>query len=59
MIIVVWSLKRGSILPPEPLPPEESERIERLWWNQDHPPKIERVGYWKTLEDDARWMDRL
>jgi hypothetical protein len=46
-IVAVWSLKRGIIDPPEPL--ENSEAIEYLWWEQDHPIESKRASYWGTL----------
>ena len=45
MIVLVWSLKRGVIDPPEPL--ENSAEIEALWKSYEDVTKDEPVSYWR------------
>lgn len=47
MIVQIWTLKRGPLNPHEPLPEEESRRIERLWYLQDHPIETHRLSSWR------------
>ena len=56
-IIQVWSLKRGILNPPEPLDPEHSEWVERLWWRQDNPEESERISWWREYDFFTGSMD--
>ena len=54
-IIQVWSLKRGILNPPEPLDPEHTAWVERLWWEQDNPegdfePQLRRGPFIRMTE---------
>lgn len=49
-VVQVWTLKRQSINPPEPLPEEESRRILQLWWEQDNPVQVKRMSFWAEAE---------
>jgi hypothetical protein len=43
LIVEVWTLKRGSLTPPEPLPPDQQFRLNFLWEEAD-----------ETMTDDDR-----
>lgn len=50
MIVQIWTLRRGPLTPHEPLPEEESRRIEILWWEQDHPIEAKHMSFWAESE---------
>ena len=48
MIVQICTIKRGILNPPEPL--KDSEKVEAIWWAQDHPVNSTPISRYRESE---------